>query len=325
MCSWISRRNRGRSRSSSNGRAIETSWVVCPFCWWTILCGCIGRRNRGRRRSDSDRGAIEGPRIIVTLSWWTILCCRISCGYRRRRRWSSNRRAIERPRIIVTLSWGAILSSRICGWRRGCCWWAIEGLWVIVSLGWRTILCSTISSRWWRGCRRAIETSWVVVCLGRGTILLGWICRTCWLSSNNFILQLLSIFDKIITGRRRCLIRSIGLESSSVIWRRQVILCVIDGINFEAFSVLGLEGRHTALGGHKIVAGVTRGQGHRDVGLNVPGIKSDILGGAAVVHWIRANVHRLHLARVNVRAHPRGVAGLRATQSVPAASRRLVS
>jgi len=140
------------------------------------------------------------------------------------------------------------------------------------------------------------------------------------LSSNNFILELSSIFNQIITGRR-C--GTLSLKHSSVIRGRQVILSVIDGVNFESLSILGLEGRDTALSGDEIVAGVTRGQRHRDVGLHVPSGEGDVLGGAAVVHRVRADVHRLHLARVKVRAHPLGVAGLRAAQNVPAACRWL--
>ncbi len=134
------------------------------------------------------------------------------------------------------------------------------------------------------------------------------------MSSDNFILELSSIFNKIITGRRSRLITALSLQPSSVIRRRQVILCVIDGINFESFHILGLESRDTAFGGDEIVAGVTREQRHRDVGLHVPSVEGDILGGAAVVHRVRADVHGLHLARVEVRAHPLGAAGLRAAQ-----------
>jgi hypothetical protein len=143
------------------------------------------------------------------------------------------------------------------------------------------------------------------------------------LSSDNFILELSGIFEKIITGRRRCLIRHLSLKSSSVIRRRQVILSVINGINLESLSILGLEGRDTALSGDEVVAGVTRGQRHRDVGLHVPGVEGDVLGGAAVVDRVRADVHRLHLARVEVRAHPLRVACLRATLHILAASRWL--
>lgn len=81
-----------------------------------------------------------------------------------------------------------------------------------------------------------------------------------------------------------------------------------------------LESRDTALGGDEIVAGVTWGQRHGDVGLHVPRVEGDVLGGAAVVHRVRANVHRLDLARIQIGAHPLRGAGLRAAQDVLAAS-----